>query len=74
MTEREFIQAHEHEFLGMIFDAMTSTRQGGEASLFQRHMASKIRVRLAAIYQQLRAVPAVNGQPGPLAGKEARKP
>jgi hypothetical protein len=60
VTEKEFIDAHEHEMMGWIYDANTMGLDGALRSTRLRELMRKVRQRLALMYQQLRPAP-VNG-------------
>ncbi len=64
MTEKEFVQAHEHELMGWIIDAMTCGLSGDLRSMRLRELMQKVRARLGMMYTQLKTAPPLNGQHG----------
>lgn len=81
-SREEFIVAHEHEFFGFVFDALTDGRKGAEASIYARMIAAKIRARIGQMYDQLippekiapAAKPDGTSPPGPPAGQRPAQP
>lgn len=54
MSDREtFIETHYHELLGIVLDAAIGDRKGSELSLWIKAISHQIRLRLAAIYDQM---------------------
>lgn len=57
MTKKQFLDAHRHEFFGMVTDAAITKATGAPLAMFLRDLARKIDQRLDEIYDQLTLVP-----------------
>jgi hypothetical protein len=70
-TREEFIRLHQHLFMGLLLDAVTARRSGGEQALWLDCAAADIKKRLGAAYDDLIPKPdpkpaaSSNGTPAP---------
>ena len=51
MTRDEFLERHRHEMVGIVIDAASVPRAGGEMALWLRTMMRRIDLRLTEIYK-----------------------
>ena len=76
-TRQEFIDLHYHHFCGLLLDAVTHSRTGGELSLWLKMAQNKITDRLGKGYDDLtkprKGQHETNGQPTTDNGSEARQ-
>lgn len=74
-TRQEFIDLHYHQFCGLVLDAVTHQRSGGELSLWLKMIQNKIVDRLGKAYDDLakprKGTHETNGQPTTDNGSEA---
>lgn len=69
-SREEFIRLHQHEFLGLLLDAVTARRSGGEQALWLDFAAKAIKERLGRAYDDLlpKPLPSNNGPPTTIVG------
>lgn len=60
-TKEQFVRLHQYEFMGLLLDAVTARRSGGEQALWLEHATQAIRNRLARAYDDL--IPPVPQEP-----------
>ncbi len=72
LSKDEFIARYQHKFLGLLFDAVTYRRTGGELSAWMSGCASDVRKELAAAYDSLQPKP--NHEPLPANGVKVVAP
>ena len=74
ISEKDFVNEHEHEMLGWVLDALTCGLTGPLASKRIREWSLKVRERLRRIYAELKPPVETNGQAGPAINRPAVKP
>ncbi len=53
MSREDFIAAHKHVFQGLLYDAITMRRKGGDLSLWMEAAGAEICNQLAKMYDEL---------------------